>query len=95
MAKYKMKPMLLEAVSFQEFIEYGKKCTDNIYNDRPWSFDFLGHAVTHETDSSYYISSYEGEPILFTENQMLLIENNNLIPMDLDHFNQMCEPLEG
>lgn len=95
MAKYKMKPMILEAISFQEFIDYGKQHTDNIYNDRPWSFDFLDYVVTHETDSSYLISAKEGEPILFTENQMLIIENNNIIPMDLDHFNQMCEPLEG
>lgn len=94
MAKYKLKPMILEAISFQEFIDYGKRNTENIYNGIPWSFDFLGRKVTHETDDSYIISSYDGTNLLFTKNQMLLIENNELVPMNIDQFNQTCEPLE-
>ena len=36
MAKYKLKPMVLEALSFKEIMENGVKHTDNVYNNMPW-----------------------------------------------------------
>jgi hypothetical protein len=90
MAKYRLKPMILEAMSFDELIEYGRTQTTNIYNNMPWSFEYLGHPVTHETDDCYIIS-IDGEEVSFTKNKMLIVENNNLIPMNLNQFNQTCE----
>lgn len=94
MAKYKLKPMILEAVSFNELIEYGRKHTTNVYNNMPWSFEFLGHAVTHETDDCYLIAMTDGTTIPFTKNQMLLRRGNELDVMDRDQFILTCEPLE-
>ena len=35
MAKFKMKPMIVEAITFDELVEYGLKHTNNIYNHMP------------------------------------------------------------
>lgn len=93
MAKFKMKPMILEAVSFDELMEYGRNHTTNVYNNMPWSFDFMGHAVTHETDDCYFIATKDEEDIVFTRNKMLILENNHIDVIDVDQFELMCEPL--
>jgi hypothetical protein len=46
MAKYRKKPVVIEAITFEEFIEYGKNNGGNIVNGFPWSFKYNGHPVT-------------------------------------------------
>ena len=47
MAKFRMKPMIVEAITFDELIKYGLTKTTNVYNNMPWSFDYEGISVTH------------------------------------------------
>ena len=35
MAKFKMKPMIVEAITFDEWIQYGLTHTENVYNNMP------------------------------------------------------------
>lgn len=90
MAKYKMKPMVVEAVSFDDLIKYGLTQTDNIYNNKPWSFTYMGLPVTHETDDCYII----GDNMSITENQMLVLKGNEISIVDKDAFEIIAEPLE-
>ena len=95
MAKYKLKPMVLEALSFKELMEYGVKHTDNVYNNMPWSFEFMNCKFTHETDTQYFVTMSDSDMgTYFTENQMLVIENNRAYIVDIDAFNQTYEPVE-
>lgn len=95
MAKYKLKPMVLEALSFKELMEYGVKHTDNVYNNMPWSFEFMNCKFTHETDTQYFVTTSDSDMgTYFTENQMLVIENNRAYIIDIDTFNQTYEPVE-
>lgn len=97
MAKYKLKPMVLEALSFKELMEYGTKHTKNVYNNMPWSFEFMGCVFTHETDTQYVVTNTnldDASSAYFTENQMLVIENERVYIIDLDTFNQTYEPVD-
>ena len=89
MAKFKMKPMIVEAVTFEELIEYGLKRTNNIYNNMPWSFEFMGIPVTHETDDCYIIGTER-----FTRNHLLVVKDNEISIVEKDAFDLIGEPLE-
>lgn len=91
MAKYKMKPMIVEALNFDELMQYGLTKTENVYNGLPWSFDYMGIPITHETDDCYVI----GGKIKFTKNQMLIIKEDEISVTDTDVFDIISEPLEG
>lgn len=89
MAKFKMKPMIVEAITFDELIQYGLKHTTNIYNNMPWSFEFMGAPVTHETDDCYIVGTEE-----FTKNHLLVIKDNEISIVEKDAFDLISEPLE-
>lgn len=58
--KYRKKPVIIEAITFEELIEYGKAHSNNIVNGMPWSFEYEGHLVTHENDKCYLVPTLEG-----------------------------------
>ena len=50
---------------------------------------------THETDTQYFVTTSDSDTgTYFTENQMLVIENNRAYIVDIDTFNQTYEPVE-
>lgn len=89
MAKFKMKPMIVEAVTFDELIAYGLTQTDNVYNNMPWSFEFMGIPVTHETDDCYIVGTER-----FTRNHLLVVKDNEISIVEKDAFDLISEPLE-
>lgn len=89
MAKFKMKPMIVEAVTFDELVKYGLKHTNNIYNNMPWSFEFMDIPVTHETDDCYIVGTER-----FTKNHLLVVKDNEISIVEKDAFDLISEPLE-
>lgn len=89
MAKFKMKPMIVEAVTFDELVAYGLTQTDNVYNNMPWSFEFMGIPVTHETDDCYIVGTEK-----FTRNHLLVVKDNEISIVEKDAFDLISEPLE-
>jgi radical SAM protein with 4Fe4S-binding SPASM domain len=69
---------IIEAITFEEFVEYGKNNGGNIVNGMPWSFNYNGHPVTHENDECYLIPTLEGT-IRFTPQDMLIVGFNGKI----------------
>ena len=90
MAKFKMKPMVVEAITFDELIQYGLTQTQNIYNNMPWSFEYKGVPVTHETDDCYIFGTER-----FTKNHLLVEKGNEISIVEKDAFDLISEPLEG
>lgn len=90
MAKFKMKPMIVEALSFDELVQYGLTQTENVYNNMPWSFEYMGVPITHETDDCYIIGGTER----FTKNHLLVIKNNEISVVEKDAFKLISEPVE-
>lgn len=90
MAKFKMKPMIVEAMTFDELVQYGLTQTDNVHNNMPWSFEYMGVPVTHETDDCYIIGSTER----FTKNHLLVTKDNEISVVEKDAFELISEPVE-
>lgn len=87
MAWYRTKnPILVKAITFNEFVQYGRDNGANIVNDMPWSFKYDGYPVTHENDECYLISNYE-EIFEFTPNDMLITyHGGNIGALSIDEF---------
>jgi hypothetical protein len=95
MAMYRKKPVVIEAVTFDEFIEYGKNNGANIVNGMPWSFNYNGHPVTHENNECYLIPTLEGT-LHFTPKDMLLTGvSGEIYPCKLDIFIKTYDKVEG
>ena len=94
MAKYRKKPVEIEAITFDEFVQYGKEHTDNIVGGMPWSFDYNGHQITHECNEKYIIPTLEGD-MMFTPDDMLITGvNGEIYPCKLDIFEKTYEKVD-
>lgn len=69
---YRKKPVVVQAMTFDEFIEYGIASGAPLTNGKPWSFDINGRAVTQENDDCYLICTLEGA-MRFSRGEMLII----------------------
>jgi len=98
MGKYRNKPVIIEAITFDEFIEYGRDENNgaNIVNGMPWSFiKYNGHPITHKTDERYLIPTLEGT-MDFTPNDMLITGiNGEIYPCKIDIFKKTYDLVEG
>jgi hypothetical protein len=92
--KFRKKPVEVEAITFDEFVEYGKNHTQNIINGMPWSFKYNGHEVTHEDDQCYIVPTLEGN-YKFTPDDMLITGvKGEIYPCKLDIFEKTYEPVD-
>jgi hypothetical protein len=71
MAKYRKKPVEIEAITFDELVEHGIANGGNVVNGMPWSFDYRGHPITNEDDDCYLIPTLEGT-MRFERGDMLI-----------------------
>jgi hypothetical protein len=93
LTKYQKKPVVIEAITFEEFIEYGKQNGGNIVNGMPWSFEYNGHPVTNENDECYLIPTLEGT-MRFTPDDMLITGvNGEIYPCKIDIFAKTYEAI--
>lgn len=59
--KFRKKPVVVEAITFDELVEYGLTFGNaTIVHGVPWSFTYSGKPITHETDDCYLIPTLEG-----------------------------------
>lgn len=64
-------------LNFDQFIQYGLDMGSSIVNGFPWSFDFFGFPVTHETDNCYLILLTSGETIRFNRYEIITVDTVN------------------
>lgn len=92
--KYRKKPVVIEAITYDEFVEYGKKNATSIVDGVPWGFEYNGYPVTHSTDDSYLIPTLEGT-MKFTRNDMLIVGvDGEIYPCKKDIFEKTYELAE-
>lgn len=91
MAKYRKKPVVIEAITFDEFIEYGKNNGANIVKDMPWSFNYNGHPVTHEDDERYLILTHQGTHNFTPLDMLITGANGGVYPCKIDIFEETYE----
>lgn len=92
MGKYRKKPIVIEAITFDELVEHGKATGGNIVAGMPWSFDYKGQPITHENDDCYLVLTAEGT-MRFNRGEMLITGvKGEIYPCKPDIFDATYEP---
>lgn len=95
MGLFKKKPVVVEAITFQELIEFGKANCKILHNGIPWNFEYMGVSITHENDECYLIPTLEGV-FDFTPKDMLITGvNGEIYPCKIEIFEKSYEPYLG
>ena len=90
--KFRKRPVVIEAITFDQLVEHGRANGGNIVNGMPWSFSYNGHPITHETDDCYLIPTLEGT-MKFNRGDMLITGiKGELYPCRQDIFEQTYVP---
>jgi hypothetical protein len=93
MAKYRKKPVVIDAITFDEFIAFGKNNGANIVKGMPWSFNYNGHAVTHENDERYLIPTLEGVHNFTPQDMLITGVSGEIYPCKKDIFELTYEQM--
>lgn len=93
MAKFQKKPVVIEALTFAEMVEHGKTNGGNIVNGMPWSFDINGHAISHENDECYLITTLEGTHRMTPADMLIIGIKGEIYPCKIDIFEATYEPV--
>lgn len=104
MALYRKRPVVVEAITFDELVEYGRLHGThvvsrlhgtNIVNGMPWSFDYKGKPITHENDDCYLIPTLEGTMRMERGDMLITGVKGEIYPCKPDIFEATYEPVEG
>lgn len=91
--KYRKKPVVIEAITFDELVEHGRSNGANIVNGMPWSFTYQGHGITHENDDTYLIPTSEGTMQMTRGDMLITGVQGEIYPCKLDIFAATYEPV--
>jgi len=92
--KFRKKPVVIEAITFDELVQHGRDNGANIVNGMPWAFIYNGHQISHELDECYLIPTLEGT-MNFTPKDMLITGvNGEIYPCKIDIFAKTYELVE-
>lgn len=92
MAKFRKKPVVIEAITFNELVEHGKARVEVLNNGMPWSFDYNGHPITHENDDCYLIPTMEGTMRMERGDMLITGVKGEIYPCKGDIFAATYEP---
>lgn len=92
MAMYRKKPVVVEAITFDELVDFGRAHGANIVNGMPWSFTYKGKAITHENDSCYLVPTLEGTMKCTREDMLITGVQGEIYPCKISIFNETYEP---
>lgn len=94
MAKFRKKPVVVEAITFDELVAHGIAAGVPCCGGLPWSFTYGGHPITHENDTCYLIPTLEGT-MRFERGDMLITGvKGEIYPCKSDIFAATYEPAE-
>lgn len=80
------KLIVSDAITFDQFVEYGRNHCKNLVFGQPWSFDYKGIPVTQENEYDYIITT-PCEQLRFTPDYLLVtFENGKLGMVKIESF---------
>lgn len=94
MGKFRKKPVVIEAITFDELVEYGKANGGNMVNGMPWHFEYKGHPITHENDECYLIPTLEGTHNMTPLDMLITGVQGEIYPCKIDIFHKTYEGVE-
>lgn len=86
MPLYRKKPVTIEAITFDELVEYGRASGAHLVNGMPWSFKYAGHPITHENDDCYLIPTLEGTMKMGRTDMLITGIKGEIYPCKADIF---------
>lgn len=92
--KYREKPVVVEAITFEELVQHGRASGASIINGMPWSFTYGGWPVTHENDDCYIITTLEGLMQMGRTDMLITGVKGEICPCKADIFAATYEPAE-
>lgn len=91
--KFRKKPVEVEAITFDELVDFGKKHGGEMVSGMPWSFEYQGKIITHENDNCYLIPTLEGI-MKFERGDMLITGvRGEIYPCKPGIFEETYEPI--
>lgn len=95
MALFRKKPVVIEAITFDELVEHGKANGGNIVNGMPWSFKYAGQPISHENDDCYLIQTLEGTMRMARGDMLITGVKGEIYPCKPDIFAATYEAADG
>lgn len=92
--RFRKKPVVVEAITFEEFVTYGREHAASLVNGMPWSFTYKGHPVTHENDACYLIPTLEGTHNFTPADMLITGVKGEIYPCKRDIFEATYEAVE-
>ena len=92
--KYRKKPVVIEAITFDQLIQHGRDSGASIINGMPWSFEYSGWPVTHENDDCYIITTLEGLMQMGRTDMLITGVKGEIYPCKAEIFAATYEPAE-
>ena len=87
MPKFKKKPVTVEAITFQELVDHGRRVApESINGGMPWSFTYAGHHISHENDTCYLIPTLEGTMKMGRDDMLITGVKGEIYPCKRDIF---------
>ena len=94
MAKFRKKPVVIEAITFDELVKHGLENGANVNNGMPWSWNYKGHPITHENDQCYLIPTLEGTHHMTPTDMLITGVKGEIYPCKIDIFEATYEKVE-
>lgn len=94
MAKFRKKPVVIEAITFDELVEHGisSVAPNELCGGMAWSFKYKGHPITHEDDRCYLIPTLEGTHHMTPADMLITGVQGEIYPCRIDIFKATYEP---
>ena len=87
MAKFTKKPVTVEAITFQELVDHGRRVApESINGGMPRSFTYAGHHISHENDTCYLIPTLEGTMKMGRDDMLITGVKGEIYPCKRDIF---------
>ena len=94
MSFYRKKPVVVEAITFDELVQHGIDSGAKIVDGMPWSFQYKGHPISHETDERYLIPTLEGVHNMTRKDVLITGVHGEIYPCKIDIFEATYEKVE-
>jgi hypothetical protein len=94
MPKFRKKPLIVEAITFDEPVAHGRIHDPAPVNGVPWSFAYAGHHLTHENDDCYLIPTLEGTMRMERGDMLITGVKGEIYPCKRDIFEATYEAVE-
>lgn len=95
MAFYRKKPVVVEAITFDELVAHGTASGAPLVRGMPWSFTYKGCPITHETDECYLVNGPAGTRKFYRGNMLVTQSDGLPVPVDAALFAATYELVEA